>query len=79
MSVVDGVSLVVAPGTRWGVVGENGRGKPTLLQVMAGVLPPDRGRVRRTGRWGSPSRSCPSRAARPSLDLARARDRLVTG
>ena len=29
-SILDRVDLTVAPGSRWGVVGENGRGKSTL-------------------------------------------------
>ena len=47
--VLSGVSLRVAPGTRLGVVGENGTGKSTLLGVLAGTLPPSGGEVRRQG------------------------------
>src|SRR5690606_23251649 len=47
--VLDGVGLRVAPGTRLGVVGENGTGKSTLLHVLAGDLVPSRGEVRRAG------------------------------
>ncbi|MBN1092272.1 ABC-F family ATP-binding cassette domain-containing protein [Blastococcus sp. TML/M2B] len=50
--VLDGVSLTVAPGNRWGVVGENGRGKSTLLHVLAGTLPPDAGSVHLIGTIG---------------------------
>jgi ATP-binding cassette subfamily F protein uup len=39
------VSLGVAAGERVGVVGRNGDGKTTLLQVMTGQEPPDEGRV----------------------------------
>lgn len=39
------VSLGVGAGERIGVVGRNGDGKSTLLQVMTGQLAPDRGRV----------------------------------
>ena len=45
--VLDGVSLVVGPGSRTGVVGPNGIGKSTLLRVLAGVEPPDSGTVER--------------------------------
>jgi len=41
-----GVDLVLAPGARVGLVGPNGSGKSTLLGVLAGQLPPERGRVR---------------------------------
>ncbi len=39
------VSLGVAAGQRIGVVGRNGDGKTTLLEVMSGQTPPDSGRV----------------------------------
>ena len=43
--VLDDVSLTVGPATCLGVVGPNGVGKSTLLQLLAGVLRPDAGRV----------------------------------
>ena len=43
--VLDGVSLVVGPRSRIGVVGPNGVGKTTLLRILAGLEPPDSGRV----------------------------------
>src|SRR5439155_7735030 len=43
------VSLGVNAGERIGVVGLNGGGKTTLLEVLAGIEPPDSGRVSRTG------------------------------
>jgi len=42
------VSLGVAAGQRIGVVGRNGDGKTTLLEIMAGLEPVDSGRVSRT-------------------------------
>ncbi|MFC5141135.1 ABC-F family ATP-binding cassette domain-containing protein [Actinomycetospora rhizophila] len=42
--VLDGVSLGVDTGDRIGVVGRNGGGKSTLVQVLAGALTPDSGR-----------------------------------
>ena len=45
LSALDSVSLLLRPGTRLGVIGPNGAGKSTLLRVMAGALPPTRGRV----------------------------------
>ncbi|MBP2476296.1 ATP-binding cassette subfamily F protein uup [Crossiella equi] len=46
--LLDAVSLGVSQGDRIGVVGLNGGGKTTLLEVLAGVEPPDDGRVSRT-------------------------------
>ncbi len=46
LSVLSGVSLTVAPGSRTGIVGPNGVGKTTLLQTLAGTLVPDTGSVR---------------------------------
>ncbi|MBA0125467.1 ABC-F family ATP-binding cassette domain-containing protein [Haloechinothrix sp. YIM 98757] len=40
-----GVSLGIDTGDRIGVVGLNGCGKTTLLEILAGVEPPDSGRV----------------------------------
>lgn len=50
--VLTGVDLTASAGIRLGVVGENGRGKTTLLQALAGSLTPDRGAVRRVGSLG---------------------------
>ena len=50
--VLDDVSVTVSPASRLAVVGENGRGKTTLLHVLAGVLVPDGGTVRRAGTVG---------------------------
>jgi ATPase subunit of ABC transporter with duplicated ATPase domains len=48
--VLDDVSVVVPPRARIGVVGPNGSGKTTLLRVLAGLEPPDSGRVERRPR-----------------------------
>jgi macrolide transport system ATP-binding/permease protein len=48
-TVLHDVEMRVSPGSRWGVVGENGRGKSTLLYVLAGLLTPDEGTVHRVG------------------------------
>jgi ATPase subunit of ABC transporter with duplicated ATPase domains len=45
VTVLDGVGLLVSPGSRIGVVGPNGVGKSTLLRVLAGDLVPDTGTV----------------------------------
>ncbi|OQO92530.1 glycerophosphodiester phosphodiesterase [Saccharomonospora piscinae] len=46
--LLDGVSLGVGEGERIGVVGLNGGGKTTLLEVLAGITTPDSGRVSHT-------------------------------
>ena len=48
ITVLNAVDLVVSAGRRIGVVGANGVGKSTLLQALAGLVPPERGRVERT-------------------------------
>lgn len=50
--VLNHVDLVVTPSSRVAIVGENGRGKSTLLHVLAGLLPPDSGVVQRIGTLG---------------------------
>ena len=47
--VLTDVDATVSAGSRLAIVGENGRGKTTLLHVLAGLLPPDSGRVTSTG------------------------------
>ena len=42
---VDGVSLALAPGDIYGLVGRNGAGKSTLLKMIAGYLAPTVGTV----------------------------------
>jgi ATP-binding cassette subfamily F protein uup len=42
-SVLDRASLTILEGERVGLVGRNGSGKSTFLQIAAGVLPPDAG------------------------------------
>ncbi len=46
--LLDDVSLGISVGERVGVVGRNGDGKTTLLEVMTGLEQPDAGRVSRT-------------------------------
>lgn len=47
--VLDRVDLTVTSSSRIAIVGENGRGKSTLLHVLDGSLPPDSGTVQRIG------------------------------
>ena len=47
--IFDSISLGVNAGDRIGIVGRNGDGKSSLLNVLSGAYPPDTGRVIRTG------------------------------
>ncbi|MFI2436525.1 ATP-binding cassette domain-containing protein [Streptomyces sp. NPDC018693] len=46
---LDGLDLLVTPGTVHGVLGPNGAGKTTLVRVLSTLLRPDSGRVRVAG------------------------------
>jgi ATP-binding cassette subfamily F protein uup len=48
-TLLDGVTVGVTEGSRIGVVGRNGGGKTTLVEVLCAVQPPDAGRVIRVG------------------------------
>ena len=50
--VLNHVDLVVTPASRVAIVGENGRGKTTLLHALAGTLVPDSGTIQRIGTLG---------------------------
>jgi len=47
-----GIDLSIGPGEGVALVGPSGAGKTTLLRVLAGVLPPDAGRLEVAGRVG---------------------------
>ena len=47
--VLHDADVVVSAGSRLAIVGENGRGKTTLLHVLAGLARPDAGTVTRVG------------------------------
>ncbi|MEU7457719.1 ABC-F family ATP-binding cassette domain-containing protein [Streptosporangium roseum] len=50
--ILNDVSITVSARSRVAVVGENGRGKTTLLHVLAGLIAPDEGTVHRAGTIG---------------------------
>jgi ATPase subunit of ABC transporter with duplicated ATPase domains len=52
LTVLHNIDLLVAAGDRIAVVGPNGVGKSTLLQVLAGLITPDSGRVTAFGTVG---------------------------
>ena len=78
------VDLTVGPASRIAVVGENGRGKSSLLNVLAGTLAPAAGTVRRIGTIGiaeqelstADDRTVGQLVALASADARRALDRL---
>jgi ABC-2 type transport system ATP-binding protein len=49
IKAVDGVSLHVAPGEIYGLVGPDGAGKTTLVRLLCGALQPDGGEVALAG------------------------------
>ena len=59
-TVLSHVTLSVTPSSRVALVGENGRGKSTLLHVLAGTLAPDAGSVQRTGTLGLAEQEMPA-------------------
>lgn len=48
--VLDDVTLVIHPGARVGLVGQNGQGKSTLVKLLIGDLRPQKGTVERHSR-----------------------------
>jgi len=52
---LDGVSLRLQQGEVHALIGENGAGKSTLMNVLAGLLQPDRGTMEGEGRSYSPA------------------------
>jgi macrolide transport system ATP-binding/permease protein len=81
--VLADLTLAVQRGTRLGIVGENGRGKSTLLHVLSGALDPDRGQVRRVGSLGVAEQEIAVETDRTvggliDLELAEVRAALVT-
>lgn len=84
--VLTGVDLTLAAGSALALVGENGRGKTTLLEVLAGSMTPDSGTVTRLGSVGTVEQDLDVSASRTvgdtvalaiadSLDALRALDR----
>jgi lipopolysaccharide transport system ATP-binding protein len=49
LDVLNGISFNVKKGEMMGIIGKNGQGKTTLLQILSGILKPDRGTVKLFG------------------------------
>ena len=54
MAILDGISLVLEPGSPTVLIGPNGSGKTTLLRAAMGLIPISRGRITWAGREASP-------------------------
>ncbi|MFI6585480.1 ABC-F family ATP-binding cassette domain-containing protein [Embleya sp. NPDC050493] len=67
--VLDGVSLVAAPGQRIALIGENGVGKSTLLRLLAGIDQPDAGTVVRPADLGFLHQQMPFEPAATIADV----------
>ena len=48
-TLLDGVSAIINPGERIGLVGPNGAGKSTLLKIIMGLREPDGGQITLSG------------------------------
>ncbi|NKU63787.1 ATP-binding cassette domain-containing protein [Rhodococcus hoagii] len=59
--ILTDVSVTLSARSRLAIVGENGRGKTTLLHVLAGLLQPDSGTVSRVGAVGVAQQAIPFR------------------
>jgi ribose transport system ATP-binding protein len=59
---LDGVTLTLAPGEVHALIGENGAGKSTLMNVLAGLLAPDKGTMELEGTPYSPAGAVDARA-----------------
>ena len=49
VTALDGLSLYVARGAAYGLIGNNGAGKTTVIHSLLGFLPPQRGEMRVLG------------------------------
>lgn len=67
--VLSGLDLSCSPGVRIGVVGENGRGKSTLLRTLTGSIRPDSGTVVQNGTIGVADQEMPVEPGQTVGDL----------
>src|SRR3974377_1625978 len=59
VTILDGISLTIAPGAPTVLIGPNGSGKTTLCGAAVGLIPVPRGRIT----WGGQEASRPDRRA----------------
>ena len=52
-TVLDAISFELMPGDVLGLIGNNGAGKSTLLKIISGLITPDAGEIRYSGRLAS--------------------------
>jgi len=64
---LEGVSLPIAPGEAWGVIGTSGSGKTTLLNLVLGLVEPSMGGISFQGAPWSPLPERERRHRRPSI------------
>src|SRR5262245_53669977 len=71
LPLLDESSLQVEPGERVCIIGRNGTGKSTLLNLLAGTVPPDTGRLWRAPdlRVGHLAQDAPFFDERPVFDV----------
>ncbi len=49
MPLLDSISLYIAQGQFWGIIGPNGGGKTTLIKTILGLIPPIEGKLSYSG------------------------------
>ena len=67
VTILDRVTLTLAPGAPTVLIGPNGAGKTTLLRLAMGLVAPSRGRVT----WGGREQAAPPTARAPSCSSGR--------
>lgn len=73
-AVLSEVDLLVPPGARVGLIGENGAGKSTVLRLLAGVDEPDAGSIERPARLGWLPQEVPFASGMPVLSILETAD-----
>lgn len=59
-TLLSDLTLTISTSSRLAIVGENGRGKSTLLSALAGEFPPDAGNISRAGRIAFATQEMPA-------------------